>query len=256
MSYSDLTVLQLKDLLRERGLKVSGRKAELVDRLESVVDYDKNASIKNEKEKPSQTSENDYNDLSNLTVVQLKDLLREKGLMVSGRKAELVARLQASETAHMFRPDDKRITKPAAGSTIFKESTSVFDLKVPTTSVVCVKVKNIRPQYDNLKEWMDDPNNVYIGRAGIVFVTINGHKQRWPKQSSKWANPFKIDKNNTREMVTEKYRAHIIEKIKADPTTYNLEELRGRTLGCWCKPEPCHGDVLLDLVENGLPTSE
>ena len=31
--YEELTVAQLKDILRERGLPVSGKKAELIDRL-------------------------------------------------------------------------------------------------------------------------------------------------------------------------------------------------------------------------------
>ena len=38
------------------------------------------------------------------------------------------------------------------------------------TSVVNVKVAYIRPTYDNLKEWMEDPGHIYIGRKGIVFV--------------------------------------------------------------------------------------
>ena len=33
--YSTMTVLQLKDLLRRKGLKVSGKKAELIERLRS-----------------------------------------------------------------------------------------------------------------------------------------------------------------------------------------------------------------------------
>lgn len=28
-----------------------------------------------------------------------------------------------------------------------------------------------------------------------------------------------------------------------------LSELKGKTLGCWCKPNPCHGDVLLTLLK-------
>ena len=28
-----------------------------------------------------------------------------------------------------------------------------------------------------------------------------------------------------------------------------LHELNGTTLGCWCKPNPCHGDVLVKLVQ-------
>ncbi len=38
----------------------------------------------------------DHVDYSSLTVVQLKDILRRKGLKVSGKKAELIKRMEAS----------------------------------------------------------------------------------------------------------------------------------------------------------------
>lgn len=44
--------------------------------------------------------------------------------------------------------------------------------------VVNVKVAHIRPKYNNLKEWMEDENNEYVGRGGVVFV--NG--ERFPKE--------------------------------------------------------------------------
>jgi Domain of unknown function (DUF4326) len=28
-----------------------------------------------------------------------------------------------------------------------------------------------------------------------------------------------------------------------------IHELKDKTLGCWCKPEPCHGDVLIELAD-------
>jgi hypothetical protein len=28
-----------------------------------------------------------------------------------------------------------------------------------------------------------------------------------------------------------------------------IPELKGKRLGCWCKPDACHGDVLIELVE-------
>ncbi|MBA3285144.1 MAG: DUF4326 domain-containing protein, partial [Nitrosopumilus sp.] len=27
-------------------------------------------------------------------------------------------------------------------------------------------------------------------------------------------------------------------------------ELRGKTLGCWCRPDACHGDLLAELADN------
>ena len=32
-----------------------------------------------------------------------------------------------------------------------------------------------------------------------------------------------------------------------------LPELRGKALGCWCAPEPCHADVLKAAVEAVSP---
>lgn len=114
-------------------------------------------------------------------------------------------------------------------------------------SVVSVKVADIRPEYQNLKEWMDNPNNVYIGRKGIVFVD----GQRFPKTDSIWANPFKL-KDYTLEECLQKYEQYILKHR----TKEEFNSLKGKTLGCWCRSGPkknapgeiCHGDILLRLI--------
>ena len=114
-------------------------------------------------------------------------------------------------------------------------------------SVQNVKVKFIRPLgYHNLKEWIADPKNTYIGRSGVVFVD----KERFPKQSSVFANPYKISKHGSREDVVKRYESYIREKLEKDSDLQKkLLELDGQTLGCWCHPEACHGDVLLRLID-------
>lgn len=73
-----------------------------------------------------------------------------------------------------------------------------------------------------------EPYDVYIGRG------------------SKWGNPFIIGVDGNREEVIRKYARWILkEKHLMD----SLEELRGKILGCWCKPKACHGDVLVRLLE-------
>jgi hypothetical protein len=110
------------------------------------------------------------------------------------------------------------------------------------TTVCCVKVKNLRPKYANLKEWMAGPNNIYIGRAGIVF--IDG--ERFPKRDSIWANPFKI--TGDRDAVIQKYKVYIMAKLELDTKLVTeLLALNGKTLGCWCSPEACHGDVFGEI---------
>jgi hypothetical protein len=115
------------------------------------------------------------------------------------------------------------------------------------TKVVNVKTKNIRPDYLNLHEWIQDKDsNVYIGRGRVIF--ING--VRYPLQDSIWANPYKITEKQTRNDVLNLYREYIDKKLKSNPFLITeLMKLEGKNLGCWCSPEPCHGDILLELIE-------
>jgi len=119
-------------------------------------------------------------------------------------------------------------------------------LKTPSVRVVCVKVKDIRPEYHTLKEWVKDPNNLYIGRRGVVF--IDG--KRFPEKDSPWHNPFKIKAGYTREKVIDMYRNYILEKITNKELSRQDFELKGKTLGCWCHPDSCHSDVLAEIVNN------
>lgn len=113
--------------------------------------------------------------------------------------------------------------------------------------VVNVKVKYIRKEgYDNLKEWMKDDANEYIGRRGVVII----EKRRYPEKGSIWGNPFKVGKDGTLEEVLGKYEKYISEKIEKDEDLRcSLMNLKNKRLGCWCKPNSCHGDVLKRLIE-------
>ena len=53
---------------------------------------------------------------------------------------------------------------------------------------------------------------------------------------------------DTREQAIESYRDWV---VKQPQLLKDLHELKGKTLGCFCKPKSCHGDVLVELV-NGL----
>ncbi len=65
-------------------------------------------------------------------------------------------------------------------------------------------------------------------------------------RTTKWGNPFRIGKDGTREEVLIRYKEYI---RHAHNLIAALPELKGKTLGCWCKPQPCHGDVLAELAE-------
>jgi len=64
--------------------------------------------------------------------------------------------------------------------------------------------------------------------------------------ASKWNNPFYIGKDGARGEVIKKFEDY----IKRKPELLDsLNELEGKRLGCWCKPLPCHGDVLVKLFK-------
>jgi hypothetical protein len=66
---------------------------------------------------------------------------------------------------------------------------------------------------------------------------------------SKWGNPFEIGKDGTRIEVIQKYEEYLLSNPEL---LKDLEELRGKVLGCWCKPSACHGDVLVKLLNQGF----
>lgn len=111
--------------------------------------------------------------------------------------------------------------------------------------VVNVKVKYIRPKYSTLREWINDSKNIYIGRRGVILL----EKKRFPESNSIFCNPYKIGKDGTREEVLVKYESYIRKKLAEDSSfSEELKKLKGKTLGCWCKPDKCHGDILLQIL--------
>jgi hypothetical protein len=113
-------------------------------------------------------------------------------------------------------------------------------------SIVNCKVQYIRPKYNNLKEWINDEKNIYIGRKGVVFID----NIRFPQNSSKFANPYKIGKDGTREEILFKYKNYIVNKLENNmDLIFELLSLKGKNLGCWCYPEMCHGNILLELID-------
>lgn len=96
------------------------------------------------------------------------------------------------------------------------------------------RVVRLRRTDDRIVQGCD----VYIGREW--------HKGGWDFDASKWANPFRAAKASEKGETVERYRDYLMDN---PDLMSQLEELKGKTLGCWCKPGPCHGDVLVELVK-------
>jgi hypothetical protein len=104
---------------------------------------------------------------------------------------------------------------------------------------VVVNVKKVelnKRGYKDFKDWNNDEDHLYIGR-GLEFY-VKGAKH------SKWHNPYSLKKYTIEESL-KLYEEHIIDNLYDD-----LDELLAyKELGCWCKPNKCHGDILLKLLK-------
>ena len=69
---------------------------------------------------------------------------------------------------------------------------------------------------------------------------------------SKWGNLYSHKdgtlakyKVATRQIAISKYRDHI---LNSPELLLSIHELEGKKLGCTCHPLPCHGDILVELL--------
>lgn len=90
------------------------------------------------------------------------------------------------------------------------------------------------------KVWnQSDPNvpedAVYVGRPSL------------------FGNPFVIGKHGSREDCIRRYKHEVLSELTQAQMDFLKLVLRGKDLVCWCAPEPCHADVLLELA-NDVPT--
>ncbi|WP_370973615.1 DUF4326 domain-containing protein [Amycolatopsis sp. cg9] len=64
-------------------------------------------------------------------------------------------------------------------------------------------------------------------------------------RGSKWGNPFQIGIDGSRDEVIDLYEQWLLDQPHLMSA---LGELADKTLGCWCAPRSCHGEVLARLA--------
>lgn len=83
-----------------------------------------------------------------------------------------------------------------------------------------------------------DKYDVYIGRAGRG---MDGY----------FGNPFPLAPGTPRGSTLEKYRDYFYKRIESDSEfKRKILALKGKKLGCFCKPEACHGDIIAEYLDN------
>lgn len=87
---------------------------------------------------------------------------------------------------------------------------------------------------------MSESTPVVNKRHGIPFDIYIG-------RGSRWGNPYPIGGADDREAVIRKYEDYL--RSDEDLLT-SVAELHGNSLGCFCAPAPCHGDILAAFADS------
>ena len=86
-----------------------------------------------------------------------------------------------------------------------------------------------------------DSFDVYIGRAG------HG-------RDGYFGNPFPLafgSSDEERDACIAKFKEYFLNRLETDATfKQRVHELRGKTLGCFCKPRRCHGDIIVEYLNS------
>ena len=80
-----------------------------------------------------------------------------------------------------------------------------------------------------------DKYDIYIGRP------------------SEFGNPFVIGRDGNRDKVINMYKEYFYARIKDQEFLNRILPLKGKILGCYCKPLTCHGDIIAEFLDKGEP---
>lgn len=93
-----------------------------------------------------------------------------------------------------------------------------------------------------------DEFDVDIGRADSGQSTIENTD---PGDPGWLGNPYRMSDGYDREEAVAKYRETFRDRLEDPEFREAVEELRGQTLACWCTPQACHGDVIVEYIREG-----
>ena len=79
----------------------------------------------------------------------------------------------------------------------------------------------------------NSPHDIYCGRGSI------------------FGNPFVLGRDGNRVEVIKKYKEWFYHTIKDPIFLKEVQKLKGKRLGCFCKPDKsCHCDVICEYLNN------
>ena len=89
--------------------------------------------------------------------------------------------------------------------------------------------------------------------AIIRTIVVNLHAASFTKyigRGSKFGNKYQLGFDGSREVVIAKHKKDFDDNPELQEAVWN--ELKGETLGCFCKPLACHGDTYVEYIRNRM----
>jgi len=159
------------------------------------------------------------NDYSILYVDDYNNLIKDKFNTIKTQKIE---KSDFSDITHAIIFDD---------GTEFQEEICFFKSKnIPLRVIDITITRVINIKYDT-KYDKDNFEYEYIGRG------------------SYWGNPHSMfEDGESREEVIRKFKFDFDNDMFINKKKSEVYKLAGKKLGCFCKPDLCHGDILADFL--------
>ena len=83
-----------------------------------------------------------------------------------------------------------------------------------------------------------EPYDIYIGRPG---KGVSGY----------FGNPIHLRPGDSRGSTLDRFREYFFTRLGQDPEfKAHIMTLKGKTLGCFCKPNACHGDIIAEYLNS------
>jgi ParB-like chromosome segregation protein Spo0J len=189
-----------------------------------------------------------------------------KAVGVSGRSVASAAKVLASGSKELIAAcDDGEVSVSAAAKIAdlpkARQNEIISKAKdegKPVGKEVAKAAKNVVPQ--SADDWTESEKErrAAVERGETVVANKKADRQliRWASEKghflpidrgTQWGNPFVVGEDGDRDTVCDSFEVYFNLKPSLQ---VKIPSLAGKVLGCWCFPERCHGNHLVEqLIE-------
>jgi ParB-like chromosome segregation protein Spo0J len=180
-----------------------------------------------------------------------KSVDRAAKVLASGSK-ELIAACDSGEVAVSAAAKIAELPKARQNEIINKAR----DEGKAVGKEVAKAAKNVVPQSGDDWTESEKQRRILVERGATVVANKKTDRQliRWASEKghfmpidrgTQWGNPFVMGEDGDRETVCESFEVYFNLKPSLQ---VKIPSLAGKVLGCWCFPERCHGNHLVEQV--------